>query len=145
MAADVAEPLLAAPPRHLRSHVDLFLISFVILFFELAFIRWFGSMVIFLTFFTNLVLMACFLGMSVGCLAASRRANLLATVIPLTLLAVFLACAMTWLYYRTDRVVLDVGGQASPQQIYFGTGILRRATRRSSTSRSRRSPGCSSC
>jgi hypothetical protein len=49
----------------------LFLISFVILFLELACIRWFGSTVVFLTFFTNLVLMACFLGMSVGCLAAS--------------------------------------------------------------------------
>ena len=53
--------------------VELFLISFLILFFELACIRWFGSTVIFLTFFTNIVLMACFLGVSVGCLAASRQ------------------------------------------------------------------------
>ena len=48
----------------------LFVISFVLLFFELACIRWFGSTVVFLTFFTNIVLLATFLGMSVGLLAA---------------------------------------------------------------------------
>src|SRR5689334_14875099 len=36
-----------------RPYLDLFLISFLILFFELACIRWFGSTVVFLTFFTN--------------------------------------------------------------------------------------------
>ena len=71
-------------PRR-RLYVDLFLISFLLLFFELACIRWFGSTVVFLTFFTNLVLMACFLGMSVGCLAASRRATTSTAVLPLTL------------------------------------------------------------
>ena len=66
-----------------RAAVDLFLISFLILFLELAAIRWFGSMVVFLTFFTNIVLLASFLGMSVGCLAASRRENLVDRAIPL--------------------------------------------------------------
>ena len=55
---------------------ELFLISFLILFFELACIRWFGSTVVFLTFFTNIVLMACFLGMTVGLLAARGAAEL---------------------------------------------------------------------
>lgn len=50
-----------------RGYLELFLISFLILFFELSCIRWFGSTVIFLTFFTNIVLMACFLGVSLGC------------------------------------------------------------------------------
>ncbi len=68
----------ALPGRYL----DLFLISFLILFFELAFIRWFGSNVIYLTFFTNLVLMACFLGMSVGLLSAGRRRDLIVWVGP---------------------------------------------------------------
>jgi hypothetical protein len=59
----------------LRPYLDLFLVSFLILFFELACIRWFGSMVVYLTFFTNIVLLATFLGMSVGSFAAvsSRR------------------------------------------------------------------------
>ena len=47
--------------------------SFLILFLELSCIRWFGSTVIFLTFFTNIILMACFLGMSVGLLSAEGR------------------------------------------------------------------------
>ena len=61
-------------PRRVDLH--LFLISFLILFFELACIRWFGSTVLFLTFFTNLVLLACFLGMSVGLLSAAPAAGL---------------------------------------------------------------------
>ena len=60
-----------------RATAELFLVSFLILFFELTCIRWFGSIVIFLTFFTNIVLMACFLGVSVGCLSASRRWDLI--------------------------------------------------------------------
>jgi len=44
----------------------------LVLFLELACIRWFPSHVLFLTFFVNLVLLACFVGMSVGCLVARR-------------------------------------------------------------------------
>ena len=56
---------------------DLFLISFLTLFLELTCIRWFPSHVLFLTFFTNTVLLASILGISVGCLAANRKSNLL--------------------------------------------------------------------
>ena len=111
----------AAPSwRELAPFADMFLISFVILFFELACIRWFGSMVIFLTFFTNIVLMACFLGMTVGCLAASRGRDYVRSVIPLALVAVALACGAQWAY-RQGSFSVDVGRQESPQQIYFGT------------------------
>src|SRR6516165_9706624 len=51
---------------------ELFLISVLILFLELACIRWFPAHVLFLTFFTNTVLLACFLGMSLGCLACRQ-------------------------------------------------------------------------
>src|SRR6266446_4691598 len=54
---------------------ELFAISLLILFLELACIRWFPAHVLFLTFFTNTVLLACFLGMSLGCLAACHRRN----------------------------------------------------------------------
>jgi SAM-dependent methyltransferase len=122
----------AGPAAQMRSkYFELFLISFVILFFELACIRWFGSMVVFLNFFTNLILMACFLGMSVGCLAASRRQDLIRTVLPLALLAVTLSVAILWAYDRYGRYgtnpgealfIIDVGGQdRSPQNVYFGT------------------------
>src|SRR3954468_19680460 len=118
-----AHPSGLAPVASLsrRPFVDLFLISFLILFFELTCIRWFGSTVVFLTFFTNIVLLATFLGMSVGCLAAGRRSNLINVVIPLLLLSMALACAVLFVYLRFGHIIVDVGGEGSPQQIYFGT------------------------
>ena len=108
-------------PSPRRALVELFLASFLVLFFELTCIRWFGSIVLFLTFFTNIVLMACFLGVSVGCLAASRRTDFIQGFIPGTLLATGLAYAVLWSYFRFDsRVMIDVGGQKSPQLVYFG-------------------------
>jgi SAM-dependent methyltransferase len=114
-------PASVAAVASQRAYWELFLISFGILFFELSCIRWFSSMVVFLTFFTNIVLMACFLGMSVGCLTASRKQNLITWVIPLLLSATVLACAVLYVYHRFGRIMIDVGGQGSPQQIYFGT------------------------
>ncbi|HME33474.1 MAG TPA: hypothetical protein VKG65_12025, partial [Terriglobales bacterium] len=101
--------------------MDLFLISFLILFFELACIRWFGSMVVHLTFFTNIVLLATFLGMSIGCLSASRGRDWAEKVLPLFFVAVVVACGALWIFTHTGRLMVDVGGQGSPQQVYFGT------------------------
>src|SRR5207245_271685 len=113
-------PLTPAVPR--RPYLDLFLISFLILFFELASIRWFGSTVVFLTFFTNIVLLACFLGMSVGLLTAGRRQHFIRWVLPLTFLSVSLAMISYNLYiHYWESIAISVGGQTkSPQLIYFG-------------------------
>jgi len=118
-------PAMTGPPTPAlagtgSAHADLFVISFVILFFELSCIRWFGSTVIFLTFFTNIALIACVLGMSVGCLAAARRWDGVHAVFPLTLAAAALA-QWTLRAYVQNRLSVDVGNQQSPQQIYFGT------------------------
>src|SRR5436190_8186608 len=78
-----------APEKPRSAYIDLLLISFLVLFFELSCIRFFGSTVVFLTFFTNIILMACFLGMSVGCLTASRQTNFIELVLPLAFAAVF--------------------------------------------------------
>ena len=103
----------------LRNGFELFLISLLILFLELAAIRWFPAHVLYLTFFTNVVLLASFLGMSVGCLAASHRRDYL-TWTPL-LLAVALAGAhAVEISSVSFAKFVDVGNQASPQQVYFG-------------------------
>ena len=99
---------------------DLFVISALFLFLELAFIRWFPAQVLFLTFFTNTVLLASFLGLSLGLLAARHRRNYLALT-PL-LLAVSIAggAGMEWVRLALQDI-LDVGGnKASPQLVYFG-------------------------
>src|ERR1700694_77015 len=102
----------------MRGRLDLFIVSGRVLFLELACIRWFPAHVLFLTFFTNTVLLACFLGMSVGCMAAKRARNFL-TWTPL-LLAVALVAAH-WVEQLRNAAVLDVGHQASPQMVFFGT------------------------
>ncbi|MFL5731852.1 MAG: spermidine synthase [Chloroflexia bacterium] len=50
----------------------IYLTSFTLLFFELLCIRWIPSYVRYLSYFTNFILMASFLGMGVGILAARR-------------------------------------------------------------------------
>jgi hypothetical protein len=104
-----------------HTHFELFLVSFLVLFFELACIRWFAAYVVFLTFFTNIILLASFLGMSVGCLAAPRKTNFVKMVPLLSLLAIFSAVTTLAIYESHTGISVDVGNQASPQQIYFGT------------------------
>ncbi|MCI0640018.1 MAG: hypothetical protein L0Y72_07695 [Gemmataceae bacterium] len=96
-----------------RASFDRFLISFLILFLELACIRWFGAHVLFLTFFTNCVLLACFLGMSLGCLAARRARNYLSWTPPLLALAMAASLGLEAWHAEVERLI-DVGEQASP-------------------------------
>src|SRR6266446_4654517 len=100
---------------------NLFLVGFLVLFMELACIRWFAAYVIFLQFFTNVMLLACFLGMSCGCLAARGRRDWLGYFPYLALGAVLAAVATLQLYKAWDAFAIDVGHQASPQEVFFGT------------------------
>ncbi len=104
-----------------RDSVNLFLVGFLVLFLELACIRWFSAFVIFLQFFTNVVLIACFLGMSCGCLAARQRGNWLAWF-PLLALGTFAAALVIMAFYPFWKgLAVDVGHQTSPQEVFFGT------------------------
>jgi len=99
----------------------LFLTGFLVLFLELACIRWFAANVIFLQFFTNVVLLASFLGMSCGCMAAQQKRDWLELFPVLALLAIFAAMALLGVYSHWTGMVVDVGNQTSPQEIFFGT------------------------
>jgi len=101
--------------------LNLFLVGFLVLFFELACIRWFAAYVVFLQFFTNVVLIASFLGMSCGCLAARGQWNWLAWFPYTALATVMAALAMFVIYNRWSGLAIDVGHQASPQEVFFGT------------------------
>ncbi len=98
---------------------DLFLISLLTLFLELTCIRWFPSHVLFLTFFTNTVLLASILGIAVGCLAARRTSNLLAWT-PLMLVIGLGSAHLVEQQRRASNSIIDVGNQASPQVVFFG-------------------------
>ena len=108
-------------PSTRRQAFNLFLVGFLVLFLELACIRWFAANVIFLQFFTNVVLLASFLGMSCGCMAAKQQRDWLDYFPMLGLCTIFAALAILAIYNRWSGLVIDVGHQASPQEIFFGT------------------------
>jgi hypothetical protein len=56
-----------------RPALELLAISFVVLFQELALIRWLPSQVRVLAYFPNLMLISAFLGLGIGCLRAEQR------------------------------------------------------------------------
>jgi hypothetical protein len=93
----------------------------LVLFFELACIRWFAAYVVFLQFFANVVLIASFLGMSCGCLAARRRRDWLNSFPFIALATIAAAVAVLVVYHGWSGLSIDVGGQASPQEVFFGT------------------------
>ncbi len=63
-------------PRCMNERFRLVLLSFVMLFVELALIRWAGSNVLYLSYFSNFVLLGSFLGIGIGFLRARSRLNL---------------------------------------------------------------------
>ncbi|MDQ3068161.1 MAG: methyltransferase domain-containing protein [Acidobacteriota bacterium] len=54
----------------------IFLASFLVLFLEVALIRWMPAYIRLLSFFSNFILLASFLGIGVGCLMAGSRRRL---------------------------------------------------------------------
>src|SRR6201987_1995943 len=72
---DDAEP---GPAREtlLPPGLQLVMLSFLMLFVELALIRWSGALVIYLSYFSNFVLLGSFLGIGIGFLRARSRVNL---------------------------------------------------------------------
>jgi len=62
----------------MSNRLRLVLLSFLMLFVELALIRWTGSNVIYLSYFSNFVLLGSFLGIGIGFLRARARLDLFA-------------------------------------------------------------------
>ncbi|MDX1583912.1 MAG: hypothetical protein R3338_09965, partial [Thermoanaerobaculia bacterium] len=69
-----------------RDRLFLISASFIVLFQELALIRWLPSQVRVLAYFPNVVLISSFLGLGVGCLLANRRSLLWTWPVSLLLL-----------------------------------------------------------
>lgn len=93
----------------------IFLSSFLILFSEVALIRWMGAYIRLLSFFSNFILLASFLGIGLGCLLAKSRVRLFA-LFPAVLAAIVLG-----VYYFRIEVTVQ-----SPGAIYFSSGTTAR-------------------
>ncbi len=79
-----------APPDRwgpVSTRVRLLLASFLMLFLELALIRWSGSKVVHLSYFSNFVLLGSFLGIGLGFLRAAKPGRGLPLYSPVALLA----------------------------------------------------------
>jgi len=89
----------------------IFLVSFTLLFFELLCIRWIPAYVRYLSYFTNFILLASFLGMGLGILAA-RRPKFRFPPFPMLILALTVVVAL-------NRFELNI---SSTDVLYFGSG-----------------------
>ena len=89
---------------------NLLLASALMLFLELALIRWLGESILYLSFFTNFVLLASFLGIGIGFMAPDRRDWFRHLPMALLLLVAFVAVFRI----EVDRSAADV--------IFIGTG-----------------------
>ena len=88
-----------------------FLASFLVLFLEVALIRWMPAYIRLLAYFSNFILLASFLGIGVGCLLASSRTRLFRWF-PVLQAAVILA-----VYYFRLEISIPTAGS-----IYFSSG-----------------------
>lgn len=86
----------------------LFLLSFFILFLELTLIRYIPANIRLVGYFTNLILLASFLGMGIGILLSSRKINLI-NFFPITLLILVALPVL----FKADTVII------SPQELFF--------------------------
>ena len=59
-----------------RDRLELLLASFLMLFVELVLIRWAGAYVVYLSYFSNFVLLGSFLGIGIGFLRAKKGPDL---------------------------------------------------------------------
>lgn len=105
-----------------RPGLDLFFVSGLILFLELALIRWLPAHVLYLSFFTNTVLLASFVGMSVGCLLARKPGRELLKT-PLWLAATLGLGGLVELFRHKLEHYTNVGNQSQPDVVYFGTEV----------------------
>jgi SAM-dependent methyltransferase len=95
--------------------IPAFLASFLVLFLEIALIRWMPAQIRLLAFFSNFILLASFLGIGLGCLLAGSRRRLFAWF-PVVLGAIVIGV------YRL-RLEITV---TSPGAIYFSSGTSER-------------------
>ncbi len=94
-----------ASARELRlAGLTLFAVSFVVLFQELALIRWIGAQVRVLAYFPNVVLFSAFLGLGIGALLARRARSLLFAWPPLLLLMIGASVALSRIAFTQEAI-----------------------------------------
>src|SRR5262245_43571279 len=89
----------------------VFLASFLVLFLEVALIRWMPAYIRLLSYFSNFILLASFLGIGVGCLLAPSRRRLFIWF------PILQAIVVAAVYFFRLEVAVPTSGS-----IYFSSG-----------------------
>src|SRR5690348_12278077 len=97
-------------PPVVTQRARLVLLSFLMLFVELALIRWMGANIIYLSYFSNFVLLGSFLGIGLGFLRGTRSPGWFAWA-PVAL--ALLVAAVLFFPVEIDR--------SSEELIFFGS------------------------
>ena len=116
---------LARDRAGLALRLRLFALSFVMLFVELALIRWTAANDIHLAYLTNFVLLASFLGIGIGFLRSKRAPDLLPWApVALALLVGFLLLFPVYVRLEDGTVHGAFGWAALPRWVSLGTIFL---------------------
>src|SRR6478609_3192891 len=95
--------------RMRNDKVQLFLASFLMLFTELVLIRWAGAYVVYLSYFSNFVLLGSFLGIGLGFLRSRKGPDLFIWAPVALALFVALGKAFPVQIERTGGDLIDFG------------------------------------
>ena len=95
--------------------MKLFLSSFLVLFLEIALIRWMPAYIRLLAYFSNFILLASFLGCGLGCMLVRTRRRLFMLFPPIQLIVIV----------AVDRLRLEVT-VPSTTSLYFSSGTSDR-------------------
>jgi spermidine synthase len=100
-----------------RKVFDLFLISFLGLFFEMLVIRWLATEFRLFAYFKNLPLLAAFMGLGIGFALVRRRENLF----PLTLPLITLLCGL--ILFGTRTAIFDLIRYPAQEEFIWALSI----------------------
>ncbi len=112
-------------PRVTRMRRRLLLASALMLFLELALIRWLGSNVVHLSYFTNFVLLGSFLGIGLGFLLSRHRYSLLPwSPLVLAVLVVLVREFPVQINQSSDQIIFFTSLKPSGPPLYVALPII---------------------
>ena len=108
--AEAQSGIVSARPPGAAVKVRLIGLSFLMLFVELALIRWLGANIVYLSYYSNFVLLGSFLGIGVGFLRARSRVSLFPLApVALALLVLFVVLFPVQISHTSGKQLIFFG------------------------------------
>jgi SAM-dependent methyltransferase len=126
--ASAADSYAVRTTGGVNNRARLVVLSFLMLFTELALIRWTGSNVIYLSYFSNFVLLGSFLGIGVGFLRSRSKVELFARAAPVLAAFVFFVLLFPVQVDRSGTELIYFGGRPSGLPIWVMLPVIFVAT-----------------